>query len=285
MDKISTYRWRRSRSVCAVVIACLWVGVLPAQNVGPHTQSLGGVSTVLVDPWAAGNNPALLAGEAPTSLAVDAYNRFFIPELTEASFLAQTELYKGNIGLHYRHYGFSSFQEHRLRVAYGLMLSQSFWMGTAFTYDRLMQMEGYPSQGSVSVDVGMLFTLADDWRIGAQVHNPTRSRWPNALNELRSMRMEIGVEKCFNASLAAYAELEKEMDQALLFGCGIAYQVRAPLTIRTGIRTADRSWRLGLSYEKNGRSINITQVWSQALGLSSSLGLALRFMRAKGKVG
>lgn len=280
METTSIYRRKRKEILCLVLCTYMLGEASLAQDFGPSAKALGGVSTVLVEPWSAGNNPATLGGVTTVNAAVEAHNRFFIPALTEGIAAVHAPLYKGGVGALYRRYGIGAFQQHTIGLACGQSVGEHMAIGTALSYDRFTQGETYPGQGSLTMNVGWLLELEADWRVGLQLNNPLRARWANRLEEVRPTSLQIGAMKAFGTTVSAYTELEKSLDQPLVVACGLAYSVAPVLTLRSGIRTADRSWRFGVAYSRPSWMVEVTQMWSQALGFSSSMACSIVLNRS-----
>lgn len=244
---------------------------------GARSNAMGGVSVTFTDVWSTSNNPGALAMLDKYSVGVAYESRFFLPEAGLKSLVIGAPLGGGSIGLTGHSFGYASYAENRLGLAYARQLAEYVSLGIQLNYVQTRIGDIYGSRATVVPEIGMLFMPTEKVSLGVHLYNPTRSRLADFDDERLPTTLKLGGQYTFSEKIIGAVEVEKDMDLPLNVKTGLEYTPVEQLNVRAGFATAQGSFSFGLGYVWKGLRADVAANWNQNLGYSTTIGLAYEF--------
>lgn len=255
------------------LIADAQEGVYPTTDV--RSRLLGGTGITATGIDGLWTNPAGLAGTHDyVQASATAEQRFGISELSFANVGAAYGTEKGGFGIQLASFGFSTYRENRIGLAYGRQLTEKFSIGGDLAGFSTTT-DGYASTFDITFGLGMQLQIIDELAIGARVFSPVRTEVRP--DEYLTQILAVGMSYRPNEKLIINAELHQDAEFPARFRAGLEYLPAEELSVRLGVATETAELSFGLGYEIIDRlDLSAGAVWHEVLGLWPSVGVRWR---------
>lgn len=245
-------------------------GLFPAFDV--RSRLLGGTGLNAEGIDALWTNPAGLArtGEELQGTAA-AEQRFGISDLTLATVGAAYGRGLGGFGIQLGSFGFDSYRETRIGLAYGRKLSDKFSIGAEFV-GFATTTEGYASTFDITFGLGAQLEIIPELSVGARIFSPARTeRLPD---EYLPQLLALGITYKPTDQLLINAELHQDTDHPARFRGGLEYLPVEQISVRLGVATAATELSFGLGYRVLEKlDLSAGAVWHEVLGVWPAVGV------------
>ncbi len=249
-------------------------GLFPAYDI--RSRLMGGTGLAARGIDALWTNPAGLSHTEKKKIqaGATAEQRFGLSELSMANIGAAYGLGSGGIGLQLGSFGFATYQETRVGLAYGRKLTDKFSVGAEFT-GFATNTEGYASTFDVTFGLGIQLEIAPEIHVATRIFSPFRTeRLPD---EYLPQLLAIGLSYRPSDQVILNAEVHQDTDHPLRVRAGVEYLPAEELSIRVGIATQASELSFGLGYEIiEGLDLSAGAVWHEVLGVWPGIGVRWR---------
>ena len=217
------------------LICVLFQLSLHAQNnPGSRSKALGSAGTALEDVWSLQLNSAGIASIERTVFALGYEQHFLDPELSTQSAILGLPIKDYVLGISFQRYGITQYLEQTAGVALSRKYTDAFSIALSMNYHQV-SIPFYGSGNTISVDVGMQYSLNDKLRLGSAITNPGRSK----INDLSGSQIPTGVSVglAFDLSdkVLFLSDLTNMIDFGMNLRMGIEYRIIKSFHLRGGI--------------------------------------------------
>jgi hypothetical protein len=246
-----------------LIIICL-IGALSTEHIypandnylsGARFSAMGNVGVMCSDLWSVSHNQAGLGFYNHFAAGFHHENRFAIPEfnLNSAAFIMPTRT--GTFGLSYTYFGYSSYHENKIGLAFGKSLNKWVSAGIQFNYLNTYVADETGNINSMAIEAGIIGRPIQNLSIGVHVYNPIGSSFNGlSVKEKIPVIFSLGIGYEYKDKLLLAIETTKDLEVApVSFKAGFEYQIQHFLFIRTGVIINDlvsHSFGLGLALKK-----------------------------------
>lgn len=245
-------------------------GLFPAFDI--RSQLMGGTGLTADGIDALWTNPAGLAN-AETRLTANAtaQQRFGLTELTTATAGVAYGTGIGGFGLQLGSFGFSTYRETRIGLAYGRKLTDKLRFGAEFTGFATNTL-GYASTFDATFGLGLQLEIIPELHVGVRLFSPLRvEREPE---EYLPQLLALGLSYRPNDQLVLNAEVHQDADHPVRIRVGMEYLPAESISIRLGVATEASEMSFGLGY----RVIEKLELcaganWHEVLGIWPGVGV------------
>jgi hypothetical protein len=236
--------------------------------------ALGAYSKNFADGLSFTSNQAVLGSLKTLTAGVYAERRFLLKELNLYTVAASFPIQFGGVGLVAKYFGYESFKETELSLAYGKQLGKTS-IGIQFNYYSV-QIPGYGKDALVNIEGGAILQLSEQLYAGLHVFNPTKSRFgKNHLEKLSSVYASgLGYEA--SQKVFVCVEILKEEDRAASISAGLHYAFAKKFFARLGLSTGSNSFYFGTGWKWSNLRIEVTSNYHSRLGFTPGLLLLFR---------
>ncbi|MFT5989248.1 MAG: hypothetical protein ACJATN_001031 [Neolewinella sp.] len=246
-------------------------GLFPIFDIRSRLMGGTGVTASGID--ALWTNPAGLSGseQKVVSAAASAEQRFGLSELTSANVGATYGVGLGGFGLQLASFGFDTYRETRIGLAYGRKLTGKFSIGVDFA-GFATNAKGYASTFDVTFGLGMQLEITPELYVGARIFSPIRTeRLPD---EYLPQLLALGLSYRPSDKIILNAEVHQDTDHPARVRVGAEYLPAEQLSIRFGVATEASEVSFGLGYEViEGLDLSAGAVWHEMLGVWPGVGV------------
>ncbi len=217
------------------LICVLFQLSLHAQNnPGSRSQALGSAGTALEDVWSLQLNSAGIASIERAVFALGYEQHFLDPELSTQSAILGLPIKDYVLGISFQRYGITQYLEQTAGIALSRKYSDALSIALSMNYHQV-SIPFYGSGNTISVDVGMQYSLNDKLRLGSAITNPGRSK----INDLSGSQIPTGVSVGLAFDLSDKVLFLSDLTNIIDFGMnlrmGIEYRIIKSFHLRGGI--------------------------------------------------
>ncbi|MEZ4912041.1 MAG: hypothetical protein R2774_14410 [Saprospiraceae bacterium] len=220
------------------------IGFQPIQ--GAVFNSLGRAGVTFEGIEAIYSNQACLSSIKGLAADITFERRFNLKELDIISLSVAKKFNNyGIFGISISQFGFSKYNEQKIGLAYGKLLSKNISIGGQFDYLKL-NIEGYETQSFITFEIGTKVQLSNQFSIGAHVFNPINQK----INEYDDLytRFRIGLQYSPSNKVLLMADADKTTYKNVLFKIGVAYRILQPIQIYLGSDITNQIFGFGFKY-------------------------------------
>lgn len=240
---------------------------------GATHLSIARAGTTLMGIAAAYSNPAGLATMTGMAIDLSADRRFDLKDLTTVSAAIGTHSAYGNFAVSFTKFGFESYSEQKLGLAYARKLNERLYLGAQF--DMLtFSIEEFVNENKFTFELGVYTIISKQFHLGAHIFSPG-SVGLNEDNEIPS-RMRIGGKYLPSDKVTFYTEIDKAIDRDVEAKVGIDYAVGERLNIRLGFNPVLSAFYFGFGLNIS-EQLNLMGAFSINNTLGNSPGISLRY--------
>lgn len=261
--------------ICLICI--LFQLSLHAQNnPGSRSKALGSASTALEDVWSLQLNSAGIASIERAVFALGYEQHFLDPELSTQSAIFGLPLKHYALGISFQRYGITEYLEQTAGIALSRKFSDALSIALSMNYHQV-SIPFYGSGNTISVDVGMQYSLNDKLRLGSAITNPGRSK----INDLSGSQIPTGVSVGLAIDLSDkvlfLSDLSKILDYGMNLRMGIEYRIVKSFYLRGGISANPFKQTGGFGLKFGRISVDAAISSHPRLGYSPNLSLNYEF--------
>ena len=259
------------------LICVLFQLSLHAQNnPGSRSKALGSAGTALEDVWSLQQNSAGAASIEQAIFAIGYEQHFLDPELSTQSAILGLPIKNHVLGISFQRYGIAEYLEQTAGIALSRRFSNALSIALSLKYHQV-SIPFYGSGSTVSVDLGMQYSLNDKIRLGSAITNPGRSK----INDLSGSQIPTGISVglAFDLSdkVLFLSDLAKIMDYGMNIRMGIEYRIVKTFYLRGGISANPFKQTGGFGLKFGRFSVDAAILSHPRLGYSPNLSLNYEF--------
>lgn len=248
---------------------------------GARSVAMGGAAVSTIDIWSTSNNPGALGLLDQFGIGVSYESRHLLPEAGLKSFALAAPVSGGTFSLVGHSYGYASFSDNRLGVAYARKLAKYLSVGVQLNYVNTQIGDVYGSRSTMVAELGALMKPNDKISLGVHLYNPTRQKLADFDNERIPTILSVGGDYKFSEKVSMALQVDKDLDLPINLRSGIEYAPVEQIFIRAGYATLNSSLGFGIGFIWNNVGIDIATNWNQQLGSSASASLSYYFGKRK----
>jgi len=194
------------------------------------------------------------------------------------------------IGLSMTSFGYSSYNDMKIGLAYGKQFGDKYSVGLQLDYLQTSIGNDYGSKSSVAVEAGLQAEILEDLRVGVHIFNPTRTRMleytiqDKAVIERMPTIMRFGINYAFSDKVNVTLETEKDVFFKAIFKGGIEYHPIDLLYLRGGLSSDPVYNSFGFGLDMSGFRLDFAASKHQILGYTTQISLRYNFEKRPPKV-
>lgn len=239
---------------------------------GAKGAALGNASVTFSDINSAFSNQAGLAFLQNVSFTAVAEQRFLISELQSISAAAALPTASGVWGLTVNYFGFETFNQQKIGLAYARKLFDNLSIGAQLLMLNT-NIQEYGNKTNLTFELGMISQLLPELRLGVHAYSPARVRLSE--EDILPTVFKIGLAYLPSSRVVCTAEVEKDIDFPVRTKFGAEYQLIEQLHLRVGLATRPTNYSFGIGYGfSNGLSLDIASVHHQYLGFTPAISIS-----------
>ncbi len=244
---------------------------------GARSAGMATTSVTAADIWSSANNQAGLGYLEQPTAALYYENRLNVKSLSVQAGALAIPTKGTTIGVNYRYFGYSKYNESKFGLAVAKKLGEKFALGVQMDYFFSHFASDYGSFGNLCAEVGLLCEPVDHLVIGAHIFNISQSKQSANPNERIPTIMRFGVEYTILEKATISLETEKDLRMSAIFKGGLEYTPIANLFLRCGVATGPTSqYAFGLGYGWKHFTIDLAFSHHQFLGYSPHISLIVK---------
>ena len=241
---------------------------------GARSAGMAAASVVLTDIWASANNQAGLGYLERSTAATYYENRLNVKSLSIQSGAFAIPVKSTTIGVNYRYFGFSKYNESKFGLAIGKRLGEKFALGVQMDYFHTHFAGDYGNFGALCGEIGLLYEPVKHLMVGAHLFNISQSRQKGNLNERIPTVMRFGIGYSIQDKATISLETEKDLRMDAVFKGGLEYNPIGELFIRCGVSTGYiYQYAFGLGYGWKNIKLDIAFSHHKFLGYSPHISI------------
>ena len=222
---------------------------------GARFSAMANIGVMCPDLWSVSHNQAGLGFYNQLAAGLHHENRFAVPQfsLNSAAFILPTQT--GTFGLSYSYFGYSSYHENKVGLAFGKSLNKWFSAGIQFNYLNTYVADETGNINSMAIEAGIMAKPLKDLIIGVHIYNPTGAHF-NKLSEKERIPVifSLGAGYNYQDKFLIAIETTKDLEiKSASCKAGFEYRVKNFLFIRTGViinEFISHSFGLGFAFKK-----------------------------------
>lgn len=240
----------------------------PSLPAGAKGAGMNDVGVTFQDIYSGFTNQAGLAYIHQTSFAIFGEQRFLLAGLN--SFAATTALptKSGTVGLVLQYFGFETYNEQKIGLAYARKLFDQVALGVQFNYLNTRITE-YGTKGVISAEVGLQANITQQLRLGVHVSSPFSVAITD--EDIVPTILKLGLAYEWSKKVMVAAEVEKDMDYPPILKLGINYKIVDKLSLRAGVGSNPVRNSFGIGIHLKNLTIDVASSFHQILGFTPSV--------------
>ena len=248
--------------VLHIVIVIYMTSICYAGNnypLGARSAGMASASVTMTDIWASANNQAGLGYLEKPVAAIYYENRLNVNGLALQSGVFAIPVYSTVIGLNYRYFGYSKYNESKFGLAVGRRLGEKFALGVQMDYFHTHVAGDYGNFGVLCAEIGLLCEPVEKLIVGAHVFNVSQSRQKVNLDERVPTIMRFGIGYAIHEKATISVETEKDLRMNAVFKGGLEYSPVGDLFLRCGMSTGNMyQYSFGVGYSWKMMTVDIS---------------------------
>lgn len=244
---------------------------------GARSAALAHSSVALNDLWSAFNNQAGLAMLNTAGAGLYYENRFMLKELGYKAAAIALPVKPGTIGLSFNHFGYSTYNESKIGLAFARSFGQLVSFGLQLNYNMCHLAESYGNRNFVTFEAGMLARLTSELTLGAHVYNPANAKMAEYNDERAPVVFRIGLAYDLTNRIKLLVETRKSGYADASVNAAVEYNAWKQFFLRGGVSTGQTAFTFGLGYVTGKFSFDLSSSYHNVLGYSPQASVSCKF--------
>ncbi|MBK8657423.1 MAG: hypothetical protein IPN22_00710 [Bacteroidetes bacterium] len=265
--------------VCITILALLHTCMASGDNfsAGSRAAALGNASTTLSDVFSTTNNQAGLGFVNQYAIGIYTDRKFVNANINNFN-LAVVLPFKniGTFGLCANYYGYKSYNETKIGLAYARQFGQKVSFGIQFDYMRTTILEN-GNRNFFTLEAGIQYKPWNVLTIAAHVYNPIPYKVEKVYGERLPTILKFGLGYEPSKKVLLAVEYEQDIHYKPQFKAGVEYRPIKYLDIRAGVQTTPFSASLGVGVNVKGVNIDVSSSYHPVLGFTPQAALVVNF--------
>ena len=242
---------------------------------GGRALGMAASSILLNDEYGIFNNPG--ATEANNLTFVAAYNTQYLNlGLNDARIGLVVPFSKITTGVGVLYFGDELFNQ--IRVS-GLIGDEFGFAKTALRINyHQFYLQNYGYRSAITLDIGGVFTLSEQLSLALVLQNITRSRLISETATQLSSLVQLGLSYQPIKKFRIDAQLDKSIEQPIIFRLGLEYMATDLISLRTGFSPASLA-AVGMGFSWKTITLDLAGQYQQQLGYSGII--SIKIIRVK----
>ena len=243
-----TYTVKILQSIVLILfpLSSLFCQIGISASAGAKSLAMGEAAVAFDDIDAIFSNQAGLTSIDGLAVQLHSERRFALQDLTTVSLGIAKGMKVGTIGLMVSSFGYESFRDQKIGLAYARKLFDNLSIGGQF--DLLhTSIENYGSSTNFTFEVGVQSLITKNLVLGAHVFSPGEIGLTEDDNIPSVLR--FGLKYAPNDKLELHSEFNKVITEEDEFRVGIQYYLIDQLAIRVGVSTNPSDFSAGFAYK------------------------------------
>ena len=240
--------------------------------IGARELGLGQATTALQETdWSMFANPAMMPSDNKT-VSFFGVRYYGLSEITDMAVSVTYPTKVGVFGAGAHRYGFSKFNENRIRLGYKNSF-MGFHFGAIVNYNHVVMGGGYGSAGAVGIDLGLAAPILSNLWIGAKATNINQPHYGSLNDEALPRDLSIGLSYQLSDIALFTSEVYKDVQFPISYRGGVEVQIIGNLMGRAGITTEPQTFSAGFGYSSStwGANIAVQRHENRVLGYSPAV--------------
>ena len=247
-------------------------------NRGARSIGMGNIGVVGTGFNSVYNNQAALAYFTHIAAGIDYDQGYFADKslsTKSGAFIMPTGA--GVFGLSMNYFGYSSYNEQKIGLAYGKTLGKHLAIGVQMDYFRTYIGGDYGNAQAVSFEIGLYSKLSESLELGAHIFNPIGMEIGDQNPEPIPVGFQLGLLYHVDKNLILATEVEKILDQKESYKFGLEYIIAERFMVRTGLATSPTLFTFGFGLNMKNFIFDIGTGFHQTLGFTPRISLQFNF--------
>jgi hypothetical protein len=245
---------------------------------GARSAGVASASVIHTDVWSSVNNQAGLGYLEQAVAAVYYENRLNVKSLSVQAGAFAIPVGATTVGVNYRYFGYSKYNESKFALAVGRKLWNKFALGIQMDYFHTHFSDDYGTYGNLCAEIGLLCEPVNNLIIGAHIFNLSQSKQKANAEERIPTIIRFGIGYSIGEKAVISAETEKDVRMDAVFKCGIEYIPINGLSLRCGVSTGHiYQYAFGLGYQWKFLSMDMAFSHHKFLGYSPHISIISKF--------
>ncbi|HEX8332927.1 MAG TPA: hypothetical protein VF622_09905 [Segetibacter sp.] len=249
------------------------------QPLSVRYAGLGAYSKNFVDIFSGTNNQAALAQIKSGGFGIYGERRFMLEELNQFTAMVAMPTSSGTFALQVDYFGFSSFNENQIGLAYARSVAEKIDVGVKFNYHSV-QAGSYGNASAINFEAGTIFHLTENLHTGLHVYNPLSSKLGKNTNEYLASIYKVGIGYDPSARVFISTEIVKQEDQSVSVNVGLQYNLHEKIFIRGGITTLTSNSYFGVGLNLGIIRLDVNTAYHPQLGFTPGVLVLFNFKKA-----
>ena len=246
------------------------------QDDGPKLGAMGGNTAAVADIWNVLGNPGLLTKNITTTVGIQYLNYIPGQQLNSKGLAIVIPINRTTVAFGSRRYGIDEFNELKLSGVVARKFGKSLSFGFRANYHQL-KIANYGSKGIPTIDIGMSYQVSDKLLMGGFINNPINMQfYDKTLSEKIPIQATFGISYQIADHVLVAACFIDESNRSA-FRLGLAYEVLACLTARTGISSNPLSTHGGFGLKWKHFEFDIAITANPFSSYTPQLGISYAF--------
>ena len=247
-----------------------------SMTTGARGAAMANTSVTFQDVFALTKNQAGIAFLQQPTVGILAEQRFLNNDIRHVGLIAALPSTVGSFGFLLQHFGFDTYNEQKIGIAYSRKLSDKFALGAQFDYLNTRIAE-YGSRGILTFEVGIQAEIIDDLWLGATVFNPVRTQVQDSIGVFNTTTFNFGAAYLFSKKITIAAEVEKDFQAPATVSIGLDYHLVEPISLRLGISSLTASSSFGVGIHLQKVQLDFAATYHQILGFTPTFSMQYTF--------
>jgi hypothetical protein len=173
----------------------------------------------------------------------------------------------------YLSYGFDLYKETTVSLGFSKVFYKRILFGISLHY-RNVKISGYGNAGSLFFNVGGIFFINRQIKIGFLLENPARISYKNTSGQIPSV-ISFGVSACPTTDITLNTSIVKDMEYPFSYRFGLEYGIYKYIDLRCGFRTNPNSYTGGIGIKYKYIELDYSFFTNSYLPLSHQVGIII----------
>lgn len=174
-------------------------------------------------------------------------------------------------------YGFELYRESKISLGYSYNYLNSYFVGLTLNYQTI-SIQNYGDDGALSLNLGMLAYIANNFRLGFSIQNINRATFGSEKDQI-PMILNTGLSYDVADELTLNFAVEKDIKYKSSFQFGINYDLIDYLSLRIGFSNEPSKYSAGIGINYSLFSLDYAMFTHNDLGLTHQAGIIISFGR------